>query len=101
MDDLTRAGLAVKNYDRFRNRIMFPLANGRGQVVGFAGRVMPGASEKREGEICKHSGDGDLSQRASCCMVGRNPGGDKNAGWVVVVEGEIDVIASWQAGVKT
>ena len=31
LDDLTRTGLAVKNYDRFRNRIVFPLSNHRGK----------------------------------------------------------------------
>jgi DNA primase len=44
-DDLLRAGLLSKNdsgrvYDRFRNRIMFPIRNARGQVLGFGGRVI-------------------------------------------------------------
>ncbi len=100
LDDLTRAGLAVKNYDRFRNRIMFPLANGRGQVVGFAGRVMPGASEKEGGKYV-NTPETEIYHKSELLYgLDVTRAEIKNAGWVVVVEGEIDVIASWQAGVK-
>lgn len=42
---LVEAGMVIegdggKRYDRFRNRIMFPIVNARGQVTGFAGRVI-------------------------------------------------------------
>lgn len=100
LDDLVRAGLAVKNYDRFRNRIMFPLANGRGQVVGFAGRVMPGASEKEGGKYV-NTPETEIYHKSEL-LYGLNVtrGEIKNAGWAVVVEGEIDAIASWQAEVR-
>ncbi len=44
-EELIEAGLAVKNkngrvYDRFRNRVMFPIIDIRGDVIGFGGRVM-------------------------------------------------------------
>lgn len=44
-DELIDAGLAVRNktgrvYDRFRNRVMFPIIDIRGDVIGFGGRVM-------------------------------------------------------------
>src|SRR6266566_5760453 len=42
---LVRAGLAVKkdgggNYDRFRGRVMFPIVDHRGRIVGFGGRIL-------------------------------------------------------------
>ena len=40
------AGGAKKRYDRFRDRIMFPIRNPRGQVIGFGGRVL-GAGEPK------------------------------------------------------
>ncbi|MDI6711103.1 MAG: DNA primase [Bacillota bacterium] len=50
-EDLVRLGLAVRSergsvYDRFRNRIIFPVHNVRGQVVGFGGRVMDDSQPK-------------------------------------------------------
>jgi DNA primase len=45
-DEVERAGLAVKRYDRFRSRIMFPLSNSSGNIVGFSGRIfeIPGSA---------------------------------------------------------
>lgn len=45
MHQLLRAGLILQNekgrrYDRFRDRIMFPIRDARGRVIGFGGRVM-------------------------------------------------------------
>ncbi len=49
--EMVAAGLVVegeggKRYDRFRDRIMFPIRNPRGQVIGFGGRVL-GAGEPK------------------------------------------------------
>jgi DNA primase len=51
VEKLLQAGLIVANdngrrYDRFRDRIMFPIRNPRGQVIGFGGRVL-GAGEPK------------------------------------------------------
>ena len=44
-DDIVEVGLAVRNengrvYDRFRNRLMFPIRDDRGRTVGFGGRAL-------------------------------------------------------------
>ena len=49
--DLLDAGLAVSNkdgriYDRFRNRVMFPIIDTGGNVIGFGGRVMDDSTPK-------------------------------------------------------
>ena len=50
-EDLLEAGLAVRGqkggiYDRFRNRLMFPIIDIRGNVIGFGGRVMDDSKPK-------------------------------------------------------
>ena len=49
--DLVQAGLVIdaeegKRYDRFRDRVMFPIFNQRGQIVGFGGRVLDQSEPK-------------------------------------------------------
>ncbi|MCH7760114.1 DNA primase [candidate division TA06 bacterium] len=51
-DDLHKAGLAIKReeggfYDRFRERILFPIMNPSGRVVGFGGRVIREGNEPK------------------------------------------------------
>ncbi len=47
---LLRAGLVVKAnggyYDRFRNRVMFPIGDSRGRIIGFGGRVLDDSEPK-------------------------------------------------------
>ena len=47
---LSRAGMVVekeggKRYDRFRDRLMFPIRDRRGRIIAFGGRVLPGGEE--------------------------------------------------------
>ena len=101
-DDLRRAGMIVegRGYDRFRNRIMFPLADSRGRIVGFAGRVMPGADEKAGGKYV-NTPETEIYHKSELLYGFDVTRGEiKKAGWAVVVEGELDMIASFQAGVK-
>jgi DNA primase len=104
--ELERAGLVVPSvkgnsggYDRFRNRIMFPLCNHRGQVVGFAGRVLPGADEKAGGKYVNTS-ETELYHKGDLLYgLDVNKSEIKSKNSAVIVEGEIDSIASFQAGV--
>ena len=51
LDELIDAGLSIRGknggvYDRFRNRLMFPIIDIRGNVIGFGGRVMDDSTPK-------------------------------------------------------
>ena len=51
IDELIDAGLSIRGknsgvYDRFRNRLMFPIIDVRGSVIGFGGRVMDDSTPK-------------------------------------------------------
>jgi DNA primase len=101
--ELYETGLAQRSqergglYDRFRARIMFPLADMRGRVMGFGARAM------REGQKPKYlnTSDNDVYHK------GRHLYGADlarahaaKAGEVIVCEGYTDVIALHQAGLK-
>lgn len=103
LEELLEAGLVVKgkkrNYDRFRNRVIFPLRDVRGNVVGFAGRILPGREEERAKYI--NSPETVLYHKSEHLYgLHENRSAIKKKDQVVVVEGELDAISSWQAGVK-
>ncbi len=92
---LVIAGDAGKRYDRFRDRIMFPIHDSRGQVIGFGGRVL-GAGEPKY----LNSPETPLFSKGRelyGLFLGRNA--IRDAGKVIVVEGYMDVVALAQHGV--
>jgi DNA primase len=104
--ELYDAGLAQKSdkggriYDRFRSQIIFPLADSRGRVRGFAGRTMV-PDEDRRGPKYINSPESDLFHKRSQLFatdLARAPAA--KAGSVVVAEGYTDVIAMHQVGVR-
>jgi DNA primase len=99
---IERAGLIIRGqrgwYDRFRNRIMFPLFDYRNRVVGFSGRVFE--TESREAKYV-NSPETQLFHKSEILYgLTITKTAIKKADKVVVVEGEFDLIISFQAGVK-
>jgi DNA primase len=92
---LVIAGEAGKRYDRFRDRIMFPIHDSRGQVIGFGGRVLGTGEPKylNSPETPLFSKGRELYG----LFLGRNA--IRDAGKAVVVEGYMDVVALAQHGV--
>lgn len=88
-------GEAGKRYDRFRDRIMFPIVNARGQVIGFGGRILDSGEPKylNSPETVLFEKGHELyglfqAQKAI-----------RSSQQVVVVEGYMDVVALAQHGV--
>ena len=95
--DLLDAGLAVNNkdgriYDRFRNRVMFPIIDIRGNVIGFGGRVMDDSTPKY-----LNSPDTPVYNK-SRNIFALNIAKKSKAGRVILTEGYMDTIALHQAG---
>ena len=95
--DMLDAGLAVSNkdgriYDRFRNRVMFPIIDVRGNVIGFGGRVMDDATPKY-----LNSPDTPVYNK-SRNVFALNIAKNSKAGRVILTEGYMDTIALHQAG---
>lgn len=82
-------------YDRFRNRIMFPIINIHGKVIGFSGRAMPG-NEKQGGKYINTS-DTPVYKK-SHNMFALNFAKAVCSKQAILVEGNMDVIALHQAG---
>jgi len=104
--ELWDAGLLQANersgrkYDRFRSQIIFPLADARGRVRGFAGRTLVSDGERR-GPKYVNSPESDLfHKRSQLFAADLARAAAAKAGSVVVAEGYTDVIAMHQVGVR-
>ena len=86
------------SYDRFRDRIMFPIRDSRGRIIAFGGRAL---SPDALGEIPELARDRALpqGQRALQFRAARARRMRKD-GTVIAVEGYMDVIALAQAGLR-
>ena len=79
-------------YDRFRNRLMFPIIDVRGNVVGFGGRVLDDSKPKY-----LNSNDTIIFNKRKN-LFGLNLAKKSKAGSLILVEGNIDVVALHQYG---
>jgi DNA primase len=101
--DLERGGIAIARgqsiYDRFSGRIIFPLFDHRGNPIGFAGRILPW--DKRETGKYINSPETPIYHKSSV-LFGLNLTRSfvKKKKVAIIVEGELDAISSWQAGIK-
>lgn len=110
IDDLIAAGLTIKRgdadpqsgrgcYDRFRGRIMFPIWDVHGSVIGFTGRVLV-ETERSGGKYVNTPQT--IAYDKSRVLYGLNKAKleIKAKNQAVIVEGQMDVISCHQAGMK-
>lgn len=103
--DIIASGVAIPSqtkgaYDRFRRRIIFPIFNTTGSVVGFSGRVF--GDPPAGGEPKYLNSPENLLFNKSNVLFGLNLAKSeiKKEDTTVLVEGNLDVISSYQVGVK-
>jgi DNA primase len=102
-ETLNQAGLAAPRtetsgyYDRFRNRITFPVFNLSGKIVGFGGRVLDDKDEPKY----LNSPETPIYQKGKI-LYGLSLAKDeiRQKGSAILVEGNVDVISLYQAGIK-
>lgn len=102
-EDLLAVGLTIRSeggryYDRFRNRIMFPLKDHRGVIVGFAGRTL--SADEREAKYINSPETSLYHKSRMLYGLWENREAIRKADQMIVVEGELDMIPSWQAKVS-
>ena len=98
-DLLVEVGLLSRSekgttYDRFRNRVMFPIFDVTGNVIGFGGRVLDDSKPKY-----LNSAETPLFDKSSN-LYGLNLAKNDKSGQVIVVEGYMDVVTLYQYGVE-
>lgn len=100
LEEMIDSGLVVASsqggYDRFRGRIMFPLPDIRGRILGFSGRVLAD-------ELPKYinSPQTKIFDKGKFLLgLNLSKGVIKEKEEAIVVEGELDFLMSYQAGVK-
>jgi len=104
-NEIERAGLAKKPddtnkamYDRFRGRIMFPIADSSGRIVAFSGRIFVD-----DGKSAKYLNSPEtpiFSKSAILYGIDKAKSAIKKYDFSIVVEGQFDLILSHQAGYK-
>ena len=98
---LVTAGLVIdgdsgKRYDRFRDRIMFPIWNQRNEVIGFGGRVL----DKGEPKYLNSPETPVFEKGRELYGLTQAMKSIRGSGQVIVVEGYMDVVALAQHGVE-
>lgn len=100
--DAQDAGLVKKTekgyYDRFRSRIMFPLCDSSGRVVGFSGRLFP---DEPDAPKYLNSPETAVFQKSRILFgFDKAKFAIKKHGFAILVEGQMDVVMSHQAGFR-
>ena len=105
-EEIEKAGLVVKSkrsgkvkyYDRFRNRLMFPICDSLGRVIGFSGRIL---EDKRKEAKYVNSPETLIFHKSSVLFAfdkARKEIVEKKL--AIVVEGQIDAIRCHTVGIK-
>ncbi|HTK03692.1 MAG TPA: DNA primase [Alphaproteobacteria bacterium] len=101
--DLEKAGVGIAKgpniFDRFLGRVIFPLFDHRNNPIGFAGRILPWANQ----DMAKYINSPETPvYHKSSVLYGLNLTRSliKKKKVAIIVEGELDAISSYQAGIK-
>jgi len=103
-DDLAQSGLFVQArdgqlYDRFRDRLMFPLDNENGRTIGFSGRRI--SDDKTEAKYMNSPETEIFTKSKVLFHFAEAKKVARGEGHLVLYEGYMDVIAAYKAGVKS
>ncbi|MDO8572303.1 MAG: DNA primase [bacterium] len=105
-EHLLKAGLSIKSekgyYDRFRGRVMFPIADNGGKIVGFSGRILPGTEQGDVDKQAKYVNSPETEVfHKSKILYGFDKAKQsiRKENTAVLVEGQMDLVLSHQSGV--
>ncbi|WP_373483934.1 DNA primase [Acetobacterium sp.] len=94
---LVLASESKRHYDRFRSRVMFPIVNPRGQIVGFGGRLM---ETEQNGPKYLNSPETPIFSKSYELYNLNHCKNFLEEGQILIVEGYMDVISLFEKGIK-
>ena len=102
--EMLEAGLVVvrdeKIYDKFRNRVMFPIIDLRGNIIGFGGRIMGSAETPSGFKLPKYLNTAETPVfNKGKNLFSLNLAKKSSPVSIILVEGYMDVISVYQAGI--
>jgi len=105
IEDILLSGLVIKStqqsdsyFDRFRNRIIFPIFNHQDRIVAFTGRIF-GESDNEPKYL--NSPESPIFNKSQILYGFSKTKKDiREANSVILVEGQMDFLMSWQNGIK-
>jgi len=90
-------GASAPIYAKFRNRIMFPIANENGKIIAFTGRTL--AKDEKSGPKYLNSPETPIYSKSRVLYnLDRAKEAIRKLGYVIIVEGQMDCIAVYAAG---
>lgn len=103
-EEIVDAGLAVsrdgKIYDKFRDRVMFPIIDVRGNVIGFGGRILHDSKEINGYKIPKYLNSPETAVfDKGKNLFSLNLAKNAKSTEIILCEGYMDVISVYQAGI--
>jgi DNA primase len=99
-----KAGLILRKegsdkfYDRFRGRLMFPICDEQGRVIGFSGRVLSG--DEKTAKYVNSPETPIFTKSRIFFGLDKSKRAILDAGFAIVCEGQLDLIACFMAGVQ-
>ena len=100
--EIEKAGLAKKSekgfYDRFRGRIMFPISDSSGRVIAFSGRIF--IDDEKSAKYLNSPDTILFNKSAVLYGLDRAKESIRKNNFSILVEGQMDLILSHQAGYK-
>lgn len=102
-EDLLTAGLVVSNqrgniYDRFRHRLVFPIKDMKGNIIGFSGRALD--SDEQSAKYINTPESPVYHKRESLYGIHFAKDAIRKEANVYIVEGEFDMITPYQHGIE-
>ncbi|MFH1170269.1 MAG: DNA primase [Candidatus Vogelbacteria bacterium] len=103
--DLNQSGLVARSnrggrlFDRFRNRIMFPITDGAGRPIAFSGRLFGAEAVSAEAKYINSPDTLLYDKSRALYLFDRAKLAIRRAGRCVLVEGQFDAVLSHQAGI--